>query len=148
MNLELRRMVFTADSTQGELYINGVFECYTLEDRFRPGDIFKVKIEHQTAIPTGVYSVIIDFSQRFGRLMPHVLDVPAFVGIRFHNGHDKENTDGCPLLGDLVGENWVGDKLPKPNRAFDRFFDKLKTALDSGEKCVISIRNEVQPYLD
>ncbi len=35
MELELKRKIKTDNSTIGELYVNGVFECFLLEDRDR-----------------------------------------------------------------------------------------------------------------
>jgi len=39
-------------STLSQLYINGIFQCYLLEDKIR-----EVKIPSQTAIPTGVFEL-------------------------------------------------------------------------------------------
>src|SRR5689334_1352299 len=91
MNLQLLRQQFTTDSTIGSLYIDGEFECFTLEDTVRaPG----IKIAGATAIPSGTYEVTIDLSARFGRMMPHVLDVPMFKGIRIHPGNTAKDTEG------------------------------------------------------
>ncbi len=68
--------------TIGELYHNDKFICYTLEDKVRP-----IKIYGETAIPYGTYKVIVNHSQRFNQLMPLLLNVPNFEGIRVHMGN-------------------------------------------------------------
>jgi len=65
MELKLVRKELTDDCTVGELFVNGVFECYTLEDKVRP-----VKIKGETAISTGHYEVIVSFSSRFKKPLP------------------------------------------------------------------------------
>lgn len=89
--------------TLGVLTLDGSPCCFTLEDTVRevPGAPVETwKIARATAIPVGMYDLVIDLSIRFGRLMPHLLEVPGFTGIRFHAGHTVTDTEGCPLLGD------------------------------------------------
>ena len=81
MKLSLIRKVFTDKSTIGTLQIDGGVSMFTLEDVDRKLEAGGVKIPGQTAIPRGTYTVIIDFSNRFQRMMLHVLDVPQFDGI-------------------------------------------------------------------
>lgn len=87
-------------STPGIMYTDtdGVRKrlCYTLEDVVRD-----VKIPRQTAIPAGEYKLRITMSNRFKRLLPEVLDVPNFLGVRIHGGNTHENTEGCPLVGTI-----------------------------------------------
>lgn len=92
--LTLIRNTYNLKNTIGELYANGAFLGYTLEDALRV-----IKIKHETAIPTGMYKVVLSHSNRFGRIMPEVLSVPSFEGIRVHGGNTDKNTSGCPLLG-------------------------------------------------
>ncbi len=125
MNLKLERQIFTDRSTIGSLFIDGIFECYTLEDIVRaPG----IKIPGVTAIPYGNYEVIIDFSNRFARNMPHVLDVPMFEGIRIHPGNTSSDTEGCILLGTLKNT----DRIYNSKIAFLQFFRKLEEGVKAG----------------
>ncbi|SEL11402.1 DUF5675 family protein [Nitrosovibrio tenuis] len=119
MELQVKRTDLTDESTIGELSVNGQFECYTLEDKVRP-----VKIAGKTAIPAGRYEVIINFSQRFGRPLPLVLNVPDFEGVRIHPGNTDEDTEGCLLVGDTKKPDFVGDSRV----AFERLFKKLQIA--------------------
>jgi hypothetical protein len=129
MDVNVKRLEFSEESTVGELSINGEFECYTLEDKVRP-----VKIKGKTAIPAGRYEVIINFSQRFQRQLPLLLKVPDFEGVRIHPGNTAANTEGCILVGETKEENFVGHS----RLAFDRLFEKLKIASRT-EKIFIEI---------
>ena len=121
MKIEVKRYDFKDNYTVGRLYIDGVYFCYTLEDVVRQG----AKIDGQTAIPYGTYSVVIDHSNRFNRDMPHILNVPGFEGIRIHSGNTSADTEGCLLLGTTwAGKDFVGNS----KLAFDQFFDKLQKA--------------------
>jgi len=119
MKIKIKRYEFKDTYTVGRMYINDVYFCYTLEDKVREG----VKVDGQTAIPNGTYSVIIDVSTRFGKQLPHILDVPNFTGVRIHSGNTSKDTEGCILLGHTyAGKDFVGNS----KLAFDVFFNKLK----------------------
>tara|TARA_R110002167_G_scaffold283052_2_gene488242 strand:+ start:1392 stop:1832 length:441 start_codon:yes stop_codon:yes gene_type:complete len=79
----------------GDLFIDGVFFCHTLEDEKRADG---VKVYGKTAIPAMEYDIKITYSPRFKRNMPLLLDVPMFKGIRIHGGNDSTNTLGCILV--------------------------------------------------
>lgn len=129
MEIRVERTEQSADSTIGELSVDGQFECYTLEDIVRP-----VKIKGKTAISAGRYEVIINQSQRFGRLLPLLLNVPDFEGVRIHPGNTAADTEGCILVGDTKSEGSVGQSKV----AFARLFDKLEAASHT-EKIFIDI---------
>jgi len=119
MKLLLKREPPNDNCTIGRLFVDGVFECYTLEDIERD-----VKIPGETAIPRGIYKVIIDFSYKFGKQMPHILGVPNFEGIRIHPGNIAADTEGCILVGKTLGVTCLGNS----RIAFDDIFVKLKTS--------------------
>jgi hypothetical protein len=129
MELRVRRFEFSDESTIGELAVDGQFECYTLEDKVRP-----TKVAGKTAIPAGRYEVVINFSQRFQKPLPFLLNVPNFEGIRIHPGNVSANTEGCILVGDTKSENFIGDSRV----AFNRLFEKMKAAAET-EKIFIEI---------
>jgi hypothetical protein len=119
MKLHLKRLHRTDKSTIGELTIDGKFECYTLEDIERD-----VKIKSETAIPKGTYKVIINQSNRFKRLMPLLLNVPNFEGVRIHAGNTNHDTEGCILVGRTRGIDFIGQS----RKAYDSLFKKMQEA--------------------
>ncbi len=131
MRLSLTRQKSTPNSSMGSLYIDGLWFCFTLEDVTRElGPNGEGKIPGRTAIPFGEYAVIIDKSTRFNRLMPHILDVPFFEGVRIHSGNTAADTEGCILLGlDKTGDDSIGHSVT----AFEAFMDRLKAGLIDGE---------------
>ena len=138
MQLKVTRNPSKDGATIGSFLIDGGFQYYSLEDVVREvagQPVSQWKVQNQTAIPRGTYEVIIDFSTRFQRDMPHVLNVPGFTGIRIHSGNTDADTDGCILLGTTRTDNEVLNSRV----AFDDFFPKLKAALGAGEKVTIEI---------
>lgn len=129
MILELKRKIFTDDSTIGELYIDGVFFCYTLEDKVRDAKIYGI-----TAIPYGKYEMIVSFSNRFKQYMPLLLKVPGFEGIRIHAGNKSADTEGCILVGSSKSLNFIG----KSRVTYRSLFAKIKLAVKK-EKLFINI---------
>ena len=107
MKLVLRRQPSAQGATLGTLTDESVIGdpvlvAHTLEDEVRevPGvPVEQWKVPGKTAIPAGTYLVVLDYSPHFGRVLPHVLDVPGFEGIRLHPGNTVADTEGCILLG-------------------------------------------------
>lgn len=75
------------DSIQGELYVNGLFFCHTIE-------------RLSTCIPTGRYSLAVSYSPKFHRLLP-LVSVKGRSGIRIHSGNTSKDSQGCILVGKL-----------------------------------------------
>ena len=119
MLITIKRLYKTDNSTIGELLIDGVFECFTLEDKERD-----VKIKGETAIPKGTYKVIINESNRFKRLLPLLIDVPNFEGVRIHSGNSNHDTEGCILVGQTRNKNYIGQS----RKAFEKLFAKMQKA--------------------
>jgi hypothetical protein len=124
MELKVLRKELTARSTIGELHVDGKFECFTLEDAVRP-----VKIKGVTAIPAGAYEVVVNFSQRFQRPLPLLLNVPNFDGVRIHAGNTDADTEGCPLVGKTQGCR-LHRRQPRRVR---RLFPKIQRAAGARE---------------
>ena len=96
MNITVKRTFKGPEYTIGKLYIDGAYFCDTLEDTVRPAG---VKIASKTAIPAGTYKVKKTMSPRFKKILPEILNVPNFSGVRIHSGNTAADTDGCLLLG-------------------------------------------------
>lgn len=132
MKITLERTERTKKYTQGELFVDGAFECYTEEDPERPDG---VKVYGETSIPGGEFNVVITPSNRFKRDLPLLENVPNFSGIRIHPGNTPEDTDGCILVGRTKGVGVIGES----RAAFAALFDKIKAALDAGDTVSIEI---------
>lgn len=86
--------------TLGRMYLGNVFFCHTCEDEDRfleNGE--QEKVNGRTAIPRGKYRLVTSFSNHFQRVLPELLDVPGFSGIRIHGGNRAEDSLGCILVG-------------------------------------------------
>lgn len=145
MEIELIRKTFTETSTIGEIRINGMFECYSLEDKDRGlvksmplSEIKQKKIYAKTAIPEGRYQVVITYSNRFKKYLPLLINVPGFEGIRIHPGNTAADTEGCLLCGTEKGKNVIINS----RAAFNKLFSKLK-AVEKKEKIYITITKGV-----
>jgi len=128
--LKLHRKWITNNSTVGELLVNGVFECYILEDTIR-----QEKVYGETAIPSGIYEVGITYSPRFKRKLPVLRDVPGFKGIRIHAGNTAKDTEGCLLPGQTRDTDFVG----RSKRAFNALYSKLEEAQRQSKKIIIEV---------
>ena len=153
MELVLKR-IFKGDFyTIGKLYIDGVYQCDTLEDTDRNlnqemslEDIKKIKVYGKTAIPYGKYKVTLkQQSSKFSKstkyekckgYLPRLIDVPAFSGILIHIGNTAEDSNGCIL----VGQNLIKGKVINSTICFWALYQKLKAADDRGEKIWIVIK--------
>ena len=132
MILTLHRKYLKSDCTIGELYVDGLFECFTLEDKVRePG----LKIPGRTAIPYGRYEVILSESPRFKKIMPLLLNVPDFEGIRIHPGNTDEDTEGCILVGKAKGDTAIYSS----RIAYDNLMIKLNNAFKIGNKIIMEV---------
>lgn len=96
MKINVKRTFKGQEYTIGKLYIDGHYLCDTLEDTVRPAGI---KIAGKTAIPAGTYKVKKTMSPRFKKVLPEILNVPGFSGVRIHSGNSADSTEGCVLLG-------------------------------------------------
>jgi hypothetical protein len=127
-SLKVIRDTYSKNTTIGRLYINDAFFCDTLEDVCRDlnkdGDLDdkgETKVHGETAIPSGTYKMIIDMSARFKVLMPLLLKVKGFEGVRIHNGNTKEHTHGCILVGLTRNRDFVGQS----KEAFRKLMEEL-----------------------
>ena len=136
MELKLNRIFLGSSATIGELWVNDTHLCDTLEDRVRPeGE----KIYGKTAIPEGTYEMVLSYSPRFKKILPEILNVPNFSGIRIHTGNSSKDTEGCILVGTWDGEkeDWISDS----KIAFNELMSLLQKAADNKEKVAITINN-------
>lgn len=145
MKLEVLRYSDNGESLLGLLFIDGKFECYTLEDEARTE-----KVWGETAIPDGEYKVEYRtvgghherYSKRFSDIhkgMLHVKDVPNFKYILIHIGNDDDDTAGCLLVGNSSISNQVQDGfVGYSTDAYKRLYKKVSNALEKNEKVTIN----------
>lgn len=136
------------------MYIDGVYFCDTLEDKDRglkqtmtDAEIKKLKVQNETAIPTGKYQLLLDVkSPNFGDrpfyvqtckgCVPRIDNVPGFAGILIHCGNIDKDSSGCIL----VGENKVVGKVIYSQKTFTRLMSQyLNPARDIGVRVDITI---------
>jgi len=148
MEIKLKRTEFTDTSTIGELSINGVFECFVLEDKDRGltqsmslAESVATKVHGKTAIPYGTFKIVVTKSERFSKMkgkpvyLPLLLNVPNYAGVRIHTGNKPEDTEGCLLPARKKGKNVVSEST----LAFTRLNDKINLAIKAGEVVTIEI---------
>lgn len=132
MNLLLQRLPSDAHRTHGDLYIDGQWACYTLEDPVR-----EVKIKGETAIPAGTYRITMEHSPRFGPSTLTVKEVPGFTGVRIHAGNTEAHTKGCPLVGQVRAEA----SILQSRAALAELKEEVAAALQAGEQVWLEIKN-------
>lgn len=146
MIIRVQRLHHYSNYTIGVLYIDGVLQCFTLEDEKRD-----VKVMSKTRIPAGVYDMRL---QRAGQMntryaakypnhrgMLHVQNVPNFTGIFIHVGNTDLDTAGCILVAQshTLGRNFIGSSVV----AYTRIYDLIATALEKGQKVQIQVVDEL-----
>lgn len=110
MRLQLRRLRQVAqDATIGELRIDGVLECVTLEPT-------------SLKIPCGSYPLSLYDSPARGYKVPLLHDVDKRSMIEIHIGNWPKDSRGCILVGRKASEG----AIEHSKDAFERLMSKLK----------------------
>ena len=153
MKLEVHRIAKKNEYTIGRLYINGKYECDTLEDCDRgltqdmPLEEIKAKkVYGKTAIPTGTYEIDMNtvspkfkdrsWAKPYGGKLPRLIGVKGFEGVLCHPGNTSESTSGCLL----VGKNSIKGMVTDSTRTFHTLMSKfLLPAKVKGERITITI---------
>lgn len=125
--------------TIGRVYIDGVFFSNSMEDKDRGlqqymsvGEIERLKVYGETAIPRGKYKVTMTYSPKYKRLMPQVMNVKGFSGIRVHSMNTAKDSLGCIGLGKNDKKGRISN-----SRATCAEFEKLLIA--AGGTCDLEI---------
>ena len=136
MHIRVVREPSKNDTTLGSLFIDDHWQCHTLEDVIRPAG---EKVRNKTAIPPGCYRIILTMSNRFKKIMPEVLNVPMFTGIRIHSGNTAKDTAGCLLVGQTrsVETRSIG----RSRAAYKALMLKLTAAVKAGVTIDITYTN-------
>lgn len=152
MNITIKR-IFKGDKyTIGKLYVNGIYECDTLEDTDRGltqdmplSNIQSKKLYGETAIPTGTYKIDMNtVSSKFkdrswakfcGGKLPRLIDVPGYSGVLIHVGNKPVDTLGCIL----VGDNKIKGQVINSTSTFQELYSLMLKAKVAGEEITITI---------
>lgn len=134
MKLRVERLWKKPAYTVGRLFVDGKLFCDTLEDTVRDLSNEK-KVYGKTAIPYGKYKVVYNWSPKFGRNLPRLLNVPAFEGILIHPGNTADDSAGCIL----VGRNTEVGRLTESRYTSDKLNVLIEDAQRRGESITIEI---------
>lgn len=145
MKLQVVRTQFGKDATNGLLFIDGLFECYTLEDQYQ-----EVKVMHETCIPEGTYDIKFRtvggfherYKKRYGNShygMLHLQDVPGFTYILIHAGNTDEHTSGCLIVGETQQDLDVSEDgfIGSSGKAYVKLYNKIAKQLLIGNPVTI-----------
>lgn len=133
MEINVKRIFTCKDYTIGRLFVDGAYYCDVLEDCDRGLDqgmtdeeIRRLKVYGKTAIPTGTYRVVLTYSNRFRKVLPEILNVKGYSGVRIHTGNTPEDTLGCIL----VGKNTKKGMVTESRKMFAPLLDMMRKAKD------------------
>ncbi len=155
MKLTVVRTQLGTDATNGILLVDGLFECYTLEDQYQA-----VKVMHETCIPEGTYNIkfrtVGGFHERYKakygnshKGMLHLQDVPNFTYILIHAGNTDEHTSGCLIVGETQQDLDISDDgfIGHSGKAYVKLYNKVAKALLNHDDVTIEYTT-IQALLD
>ncbi len=116
----LERLIFTDQSTLGEISMDGQYFCKCLELSCRKGDE-----GGRLAIDPGRYEIKITYSPRFKRDTAEIMNVPGRTGIRFHPANYYTQLDGCVAPGFRTETNSIFESV----KANDALHAEIKRRL-------------------
>lgn len=147
--LRLQRDQPGVSCTMGQLFLDGVLFSDTLEDLVRevPGvPVEQWKVAGETAIPAGEYEILLTRSDRAARghlwtpsrgfLLPELIGVPGFSGVRIHAGNTAVNVEGCIAIGQANGESLINSRA-----AVIELMSRLTAADQAGTPVRIEVVN-------
>ena len=149
MKTQIVRVAQGRESTLSHLYIDGIFQCFLLEDKIR-----QVKIKSRTAIPEGNFRLRLNtwgnmnrlYVQKYGPMhvgMIEIDDLPTFDAVYIHIGNTIQHTAGCPLVGLSYIQKDGDYQVMQSRDAYRQVYPKL-LALAKGKDNQIEIQNSFQ----
>lgn len=151
MRVDLIRYNSTDDYTDGMIFIDGKFKCYTMEDEKRTK-----KVWGETRIENGLYDIELRTEGRFHNNYKKKFDFHIgmlcitnapdyklitknmeFQYILIHIGNDDDDTAGCVLVGTQANSN--KNVISHSTVAYKRIYPIIAEALARGEKVKINV---------
>lgn len=151
MILELKRFHDDGDTTAGALFINGMFNCFIVEDQEQTK-----KVNSETRIPNGEFDVSLrasggfhnrykaKFNQKNGMLCVHnapnwkiIVEDVEFQYVLIHTGNTDDHTAGCLLPNETFNSSSM--RGSGSVNAYKRFYPIVHDALMNGEEVKIII---------
>ena len=142
MYIQIVRLRDNGSDTISTFSINGVFECFSLEDTHN-----EPKIHGRTRIPAGTYNIELRtegtmtdrYAEKYSnhRGMLWLRNVPNFEYVYIHTGNTEDHTDGCILVG--ANCNSIAGTVGNSVVAYKKIYAKVILALDRGEEVTIQI---------
>ena len=150
MELRVLRFADNGNATLGILQVNGVFECFTVEDEERAE-----KVSGETRVPEGVYKIALRaeggfhnrYTAKYGDMHKGMLAIynqknwvlenkgMSFQYILIHTGNTEKHTHGCLLVNDAVsGKTFSGSSS---RDAYKDLYPKVRDAILNGENVTI-----------
>lgn len=149
----LQRYSDNSDSTLGLLFEKLQdrlrFENYILEDEHRAE-----KVSGETRIDAGIWELKIQetvtlLTEKYRKKYPwfenhiEITGLPRHRSVYPHIGNTDEDTEGCPLFGDIVDNNMITEgAVSYSTQAFKRWYLKVLPHLKTGGRAFIDIRDE------
>lgn len=152
MKLEVLRFADNGDTTMGILMVDGIFECFTIEDQEQKG----AKVKGETRVPNGTYDIKLrkeggyhtKYAASYGAMHKGMLcihngpnwtlknDGKEFQYILIHTGNTDDHTEGCLLVNDAVsGATFTGSSSKD---AYVDLYPKVTKVLEAGGKVTIT----------
>jgi hypothetical protein len=131
----------------GALYIDDVFQCFTLEDQAQAGG----KVTGETRIPAGEYEITLrrgsPMAKRYDRAyrdlnhdgMLWIRDIPGFEWVYFHTGNTDGDTSGCILVGTGVIDTHRGGRISRSRPAYCELYPRVYEAIVSGLRVTLEV---------
>jgi hypothetical protein len=135
MKIVIERFSDDGKATLGTLWLDGKFECFTVEDTYRG-----TKVRGKTRVPAGHYDVKLRdeggmtkrYADKFPGLHKGMLwlqGVPGFEWVYLHIGNKPEHSEGCILCTSTADKD-----LGAGGRSSDAYATLYAKVVDAAER--------------
>lgn len=125
MKLKLIRESSGIDCTFGVLFVDGYYQCFTLENTHK-------------IIPAGIYPTAFYNSPKNKRVVPLLLNVPGRSEIEIHIANYFTELEGCIA----VGLSFDSKSLYQSTNAFVALMNKIQSSKDLSIEIIGSLIKE------